>query len=168
MGYVIIVLRSLHILGGVFWTGAALTLYAFVMPSVMATQPDSRRFAQHLAAGGLSAWMTIASLATVVGGLALFMPVTGQLEPAVMRTPRGIVLSIAALLGLAAFLEGMAVSAPAARQLGVLAAAVGDRTPTAEQAAQMAALQAKMLRVGRRDAALLALVAVLMASARYL
>ena len=170
MTTVILLLRALHILGGVFWAGATISLYAFVMPAVTATQPDSRRFVQHLAGrSGLTLWMALGAWATVIGGIALFSPATGQMTAGMMGSPRGIVLSIGALLGLAVFLEGQFVLGPTARRLGATSAALAAAggPPSPEQVAQVAGLQAKMIRTGRRAAVLLGLAVLLMATARY-
>jgi uncharacterized membrane protein len=170
MAILIIVLRATHILGGIFWTGASLVLYGFVVPSANATRPDSSRFMQHLAASsGLTVWMQVASWATVICGVALFAPVTGQLEPAIMRSPRGMLLSVGALLAIGAFLEGIFVTGPAGQRI----AAVGreilatGKAPTPEQVQQLLAVQGRLQRAGMRGAIMLTLAAVLMAVARY-
>lgn len=170
MAILIIVFRAMHILGGIFWTGAALLLYGFVVPSANATRPESQRFMQHLAGqSGLTLWMQVASWATVIGGLALFAPVTGQLDSAILRSPRGMTLSVGALLALAAFLEGLFVTGPTARKIGAVGREImaSGKAPTPEQAQQLQAIQSKLQRAGGRGAVLLALSAVLMAVARY-
>lgn len=168
MATLIILVRALHILGGVFWTGASLVLYGFVVPSVDATKPESSRFMQHLAGrSGLTFWMTLASWAAVLGGLALYAPVTGDLDPAVMRTPRGMTLSLGALLALAAFVEGLVVTGPAARKVGAIAREFEGKSPGPEPLERLQVAQRKMARAGRRGAILLAVAAVLMAVARY-
>jgi len=44
----VIALRLVHILGGIFWVGSALTFFYFVQPSVAATAPGSQQFLLHL------------------------------------------------------------------------------------------------------------------------
>ena len=44
----LIVLRLIHILGGIFWVGSALTFFYFVQPTASATAPESQRFMLHL------------------------------------------------------------------------------------------------------------------------
>ena len=171
MAMVVILLRAVHILGGIFWTGAAMLLYWFVMPSAAATRPDSARFMQHLTGSSrLTAWMTISSIASVVAGIALFAPISGSFEPGWMHSTRGIVLSVGALLGLGAALEGQFLTGPTARKLGVLAQQVSasNAGPTAEQTRAMGELQAKLARTGTRGAWLLGFAAALMAAARYI
>ncbi len=171
MGILVIVLRALHIVGGVFWAGATIMLYGFVLPSVAATRPDSNRFVQYFAnSSGYTRWVTIASIAALVGGLALFAPVTGSLDRDVMRSARGIALSLGALLGIGAFVEGQMILAPTGRRIGAIGrdiAAAGG-TPTPAQAQELISLQAKLTRAGNRGAWMLGITVVLMAVARYL
>lgn len=171
MDILIIVLRATHILGGIFWAGGMILMQAFVLPSVNATRPESARFVQHLIGKrNLPLWMTIASWAAVLGGLGLFAPITGQLEPAIMRSPRGITLSVGALLAIGAFLEGNFVTAPNARRLGAIGreVAASGKGPTPEQTQQMQAAQEKMQRAGVRGAIMVGIASVLMAVARYI
>jgi hypothetical protein len=171
MSILIIVLRAMHILGGIFWTGGAITLAAFVLPSANATRPESGRFMQHLTGPAkLPLWMLIASWATVIGGVGLFGPVTGQLNAEIMRTPRGIALSLGALIAIGSFLEGLIVTAPTARKLGALGAAIAaaGAPPTPEQVQQIQAVQTRLQRAGARAAIMLSVTALLMSIARYL
>jgi hypothetical protein len=168
---VLTLLRVMHIVGGVFWAGAAMTLYGFVVPTAAATRPESSRFMQHLAgASGLSAWMTIAAIVTTVAGLALASPLGGAVGPGFMHTPRGIALALGMLLGLGAFLEGMFVTMPAANGLGELgrAAAANGGKLDAGQSARLEALRTRMVRAGTRGAWMLGITATLMAAARLL
>lgn len=171
MSILIIVLRALHILGGIFWAGGAVMLYGFVMPSVKATQPESGRFMQQLAGrSGLPAFMTASSLACVLAGIALYAPISGQFDRDWLHSTRGIVLSVGALIGLLAMLEGLFMTGPAARKLGALgqqmAAAGGPPSP--EQQKQMGTLQRKLESAGTRGAWMVAFAALLMAVARYI
>jgi len=170
MGIVIVVLRALHILGGIFWAGGTWMLYGFIVPSVEATRPESNRFMQHLAGhSGLPVVSNLAGFASVVAGLALFGPVSGHFDRDWMRSPHGIVLSIGAAVALLAFLESQFVMSPAGRKLGAIgrAIAASGGSATAEQAQQAQALQRKLLGAGRRGMVLLAIAALLMSIARY-
>ena len=167
MAIVIILLRALHILGGIFWAGATVVVYGFVVPSARAVQPDGARFMRQLTArSGLASWMTVANAACLVGGLVLFSPVSGHFDRDWMGSTRGIVLSVGALIGLLASLEGLAFLGPTSRKLGALAIAAGD-SPSPEQAKRLAELQGKLARSGMRGAWMVMFAAALMAVARY-
>lgn len=166
-----LVLHVLHIVAGVVWAGGAILMGFFVSPAVMATRPESGRFMQQLAGPGrLPVWMMIASWITVLCGVAMFAPSMGALDPGVMRTPRGMTLSVGALLGLGAFFEGLFVNAPSAGRIGAIgqAIAASGKGPTPEQAQQLQALQGKLARGTARGAVLLLLTVTLMAAARWM
>lgn len=166
-----LVLHVLHIVAGVVWAGGAILMGFFVSPAVMATRPESGRFMQQLTGPGrLPLWMMAASWVTVICGIVMFAPSIGALEVGVMRSPRGIALSLGALLGLGAFFEGLFVNAPSARKIGQIgqAIAASGKGPTPEQLQQMQALQGKLARGTARGATLLLLTVVLMAAARWL
>ncbi len=167
MAILVIVLRAIHILGGIFWVGSMMMLYGFVVPSAAATRPESGRFVEHLLGKmNLSAWMTVASLATVVAGLVLFAPISGQFDSGWMRSTRGIVLSVGALFGVGAMLEGLFVIGPTGRRIGAMGRELKG-PPTPEQSKQFEALQAKLRRAGTRGTWMAGFAAVCMAVARY-
>ncbi len=171
MAILIIVLRAVHILGGIFWTGAVITLYGFVLPSTRATQPESARFTSQLAGrSGLTAWMTAASAACLLAGLALYAPISGRFDRDWLRSTRGMVLSLGALVGVLAALEGLMVLGPTARRLGAVGREIeaAGGPPTPAQAAELGRLQDKLGRTGTRAAWMLGIAALLMAVARYI
>lgn len=171
MDYTNLVLHVLHIVSGVVWAGGAILMGLFVSPSAMATRPESAKFMQYLTGPAkLPVWMTLASWVTVICGVIMFSPMVSTLPPGVMATPRGISLGLGALLALGAFVEGMALIAPAAHKMGKLGAAIAasGKGPTPEQVQQMQVLQDKLSRGTRRGAVLLLLTVVCMATARWI
>ena len=166
-----LVLHVLHIVAGVLWAGGAILMGFFVAPSALATRPESGRFMQYLTGSRkLPVFMTIYAWVTVICGVAMFAPAMGNFDAGVMRSPRGITLTIGALIALAAFFEGMIFIAPAASKIGQLgqAIAASGKGPTPEQAQQMQALQGKLGRGTARGAVMLLLAVVCMAAARWL
>jgi len=161
----------MHILGAIFWAGGMVLMHGFIFPSIEATRPESTRFVQDLTGKrNLPLFMTLASVATVIGGLGLFGPATGMFDHDMMRAPHGIALSIGAVLALSAFIEGMIVTGPSAGKIGAIGKeiAASGKGPTPEQIQKMEALQTKMKKVGMRGTVLVVLAALLMAIARYL
>ena len=171
MSIVNLLLHTLHIVAGSIWVGGAIVMGFFVAPSAMATRPESGKFMAHLTGPAkLPIFFMISSWITVLCGLAMFAPATGSMDPGVMRTPRGIALSLGALFALGAFLEGAIITGPTANKLGALGAAIAasGRGPTPEQAQQAQALQGKLSAVARRGAMMLLAAVALMASARWI
>lgn len=166
-----LLLHVLHITAGAIWVGGATTMGFFVAPSAIATRPESSKFMQHLTGPAkLPIFFMIASWITILCGLAMFAPAMGNMDPGVMRTPRGIAISLGALFAIGAFLEGAIVTGPTAEKLGKLGAAIAasGKGPTPEQAQVAQALQLKLTRVARRGSMMLLSCVVLMASARWL
>jgi hypothetical protein len=134
--WLMIVLRVLHIGGGVFWAGATFMLVGFVEPSAAALGSDGGRFMQRLAGrSGFVHAMSIAGTLTVVCGAWLMWTVSGGLQPAWMGSGTGAVLSLGALSGLVAAVNGMGVMGVIAGKLGTLGQTVQGQPagPTAEQ-----------------------------------
>ncbi len=171
MGQLNLVLHVLHIVAGVVWAGGTILMGLFVAPAALATRPESGRFLQYLTGPRkLPLFMTTAAWIAVLSGLAMFAPTLGNLGPGVMRSPRGLTLSLGAFIALGAFLEGMFVNAPAAARIGRLgqAIAASGQGPTAEQLQQLQALQARVTRGSARGAVMLLVAVVCMAAARWL
>src|SRR5580765_2802503 len=140
MGILFLVLRVVHVLGGILWAGGAIVMSAFILPSVRATQPGSGGFMQHLAGpAGFPKIMSIAGLLTVLAGIGMFVTVSGHFDPIWMRSRHGIALSIGAGIAILAMLEGLIVTRASAMKLGTIGAAVkaSGVPPTPEQAKTM-------------------------------
>ncbi|MCC6349304.1 MAG: hypothetical protein IT347_06895 [Candidatus Eisenbacteria bacterium] len=171
MGVLNLLLHTLHIAAGVLWAGGAILMGLFIVPSVLATRPESGRFMQELTGPRrLLVFLPVVATITVVCGLAMFSPALGNLDAGVMRSPRGIALSLGALLALGAYFEGLMVNTPSASKLGRLgrAIAASGAAPTAEQAQQAQALQTKLARGAARGAWMLIVAVICMAAARWL
>ena len=170
MNWLTILLRVLHIGGGVFWAGATFLFAGFIEPSAAAAGPEGARFVQRLAASGYAAAMTMAGALTVIAGVWLFSIDSGGFQPAFMGSGLGVTLSIGGLCGLLGAVVGLGVQGRNAAQLHSIARAIpgqsGGATP--EQIAQQAAILRKLRNGGRWTALLLVITVVCMAVARYL
>lgn len=169
MSWLTIVLRAVHIGGGVLWAGATFTLAAFIEPTAASAGPEGSRFLQRLA-GRYSPAVTVAGLLTVVAGIWLFSIDSGGFQPAFMGSALGVTLSIGGLCGLLAAVVGFGVSGRSAARLQAVSRAIqgqaGGMTP--EQTAQLQAIQRRLRNAGRLAALLLGVAVVCMATARYL
>lgn len=169
MGALMIVLRLVHVVFGVFWAGSIFFMVSFLMPTARdagpAGGPFMRRFAQSSFVNALAG----AGVLTVLSGLWMMWIVSGNMSGAWFGSPQGITLSIGGLSAIVGLGIGLTMSRPAGMRMGVLAAAIeaAGGQPTPEQAAELPALQARMGRAGRWVAMLLAVAVVCMAVARY-
>lgn len=170
MNYVIIVLRLLHIFGGVYWAGAAWFMAFFIEPTMRAAGPGAQPFMQKLMEGGrLSMSISIAAIVTVLAGGTLYF-MNWFRGPASLASPMVLGFTIGAVIGLVALGVGGGVTGPtsvAMSKLGAQIAAAGG-PPTPEQMAKIQALQTRLRVAGRWTAGLTAASLLLMAVARYL
>jgi uncharacterized membrane protein len=167
---VIAILRVFHILGGVFWVGAAVFMAAFLLPSLRAVGPSGGALMTHLAqVRRLPLWMMIAMSVTLIAGFLLYWADARSGGTAWLGSGPGRVFGLGGVLALAGGIVGMAVSAPVGRKLGSLGAslAAAGRAPSPEEAATMQALQRRLATAALAVAVLVCLATVAMAVARY-
>src|SRR6266516_3770738 len=126
-GTLMIVLRLLHILGGIFWVGATLFLAGFLYPAIRAVGPSAGPvMSQLMQQRRLQLWINISMSVAILAGLALFAMDSRAAGAGFARSRTGIVLSIGALLAIAAAGVGGAVGKPTGQRLGELAQRVQD------------------------------------------
>ena len=125
MPWLILVLRLIHIICGVFWAGGTFGFVGFVEPTASASGPEGGRFVQALALkSGYPQSMMGAGLLAVLSGAWLLWLDSGGFQPAWMARGMGVALSIGALSGLAAAVLGFGVQNRNAMRLGAVARAV--------------------------------------------
>jgi uncharacterized membrane protein len=164
----IIVLRLIHILAGIFWLGGTLMLARFIIPTAKRLGPDGGRFFQSLVIEArLPVALAAAGWATTLAGLALFFFSSGRFAHSWMTSGQGITLTIGALFGISAALHGAATQAPVAMKLASLAGAAPPGPPSPERLAEMQALRDKLATGAAVSAGLLLVAASAMAIARY-
>lgn len=170
MNYLMIVLRILHILSGVFWVGAALMLTFFISPTVGATKEAGQGFMRHfMGQTKFNLVMWTAAITTVLAGAILYWLDSDGLTSAWMRSGPGIGFSIAAGFALLGLIAGVfqGKNSNAMAQLGGQIQAQGS-PPSLEQAARLQSLGKALAIGGKLNATFLILAAIGMAIARYL
>ena len=155
----------LHVVSGILWAGGATVLGVFVLPAVIEAGPAGGVVMAGVVKRRMPIVLTMAAALVVLTGLRLYML---RFSGAWLTSPEGIVLSLGALLGLGAFILGVFVQRPAAEKLAQLGAEIAKSggPPSASQAGQLRALQAKLQRVARLTAWHLIGASLLMASHR--
>jgi uncharacterized membrane protein len=166
----ILILRIIHILSGVFWTGTAMFTVLFLIPAVRALGPAGGPVMHQIGEKRkLPVYFMIAGFLTILSGIGLYSMASGGFSNEWMHSGAGRTFGIGAIFALIAMVVGLAVAGPTAKRLGALAGTIAQAgKPTPEQQAEVGRLQAKMGKAGTLGAALLVCATIAMAVARYI
>lgn len=125
----LILLRLIHVVGGVFWVGSVMFTSFFLMPTLMKAGPMvAGPVSAGLQARRMMTWMPIIALLVILSGLRLMMIVSGgDSHWFVHRT--GHTYMVSGALAIIAFIVGFTVTRPAMTKAGKLAqSAASDQT----------------------------------------
>lgn len=156
--FLLLLMRLLHILGGIFWVGTMMFSTAFLLPAFKDAGPDGAKVGAALAKRRFMVVMPIVALVTILSGFWLFWRVSGGFQETFMQSHMAKALSFGAACAIVAFIIGIVVVRPAMMQ----ATALAQSDP---QRAQVLRVRADV--VGRVVTALIGLAAAAMAVARY-
>ena len=165
----VIALRLIHILGGIFWVGSALTFFYFVQPSVAATAPESQRFALHLQRTRRLGDVTLAAaIFNVAAGAFLIWRDSNGFQTDWLFGP-GLGFTIGASAAVVALILFAGIGYPNTRKLVAIGStlAAEKRPPTEAEQATMARIQRVLGRLAVWVPILLIIAAASMATARY-
>ncbi|GMR11777.1 MAG: hypothetical protein BMS9Abin28_2621 [Anaerolineae bacterium] len=169
MDFYLLLLRLIHILGGVFWAGSVFMLTGFVGPAVSQAGPAGGKFMQRLVLGTRFTTVTaVAAGLTVLTGLLMYLRklgVLGNFSVDWVSTGEGIVITIGGLAGIAALIAG-ALTGSTSQKLAELGASL-EGPPSPEQASEIAGLQNRLSDLGVTASILLVVALISMATARY-
>lgn len=166
MNYLTVVLRLIHIVGGIFWVGAGLLMNFFIGPTLRATGDAGKQFAGHfMTRTRFVTVMNISVYGTVIAGAWLYGIDSNWFQSAWMKSGAGIGFTIGALFGLIGLVTGI-MNGSNNRKMVALGSQVQGK-PTPEQAAQLGAIQKQQAWVVPVNSWALLLAAFFMATARY-
>lgn len=171
MDVLMIALRLLHVVLGVFWAGTLFFVAWFLIPSVGEAGPDGAKMMQALQRRGMLNIVPVAALLTILSGLVLYWRVSGGFQPAWAGSALGMSLGIGAVAAIVAFIIGVFVMRAATLRAGALTQTVPQLTDASARDARMAEIQGLRMRAAtaaRWVASLLLIAVVTMAVARYL
>jgi uncharacterized membrane protein len=171
MSIVLVILRLIHIVGGVFWAGGTFVMVGFLTPTVNAAGPEGPRFMQRLMGEKrLSAALAVAALLTSLSGILLYLHYSGNFNPQWLSTKAGMALTIGGVAGLLAYGHGAAVIGRANMRMMAIgkAMAAAGGPPTPEQAQELQMLQGKAQRGAVLTAILLSIALIGMSIAQVL
>ncbi len=165
-----LILRFVHIVGGVLWVGAVFLMVGFIFPTVRETGPQGGRFMQELMQRRrLSVYMNTAAGLTMLSGFILMGRIVAATDGAWMETRSGMTFATGGLATILAAIIGGAVVGRGGQRLAKLGAAIqaSGGPPSAEQGAEIGRLQLRMGRAMRVVALLLLVAVTTMAIGRY-
>jgi uncharacterized membrane protein len=167
----LLVLRLVHILGGIFWVGSLMYTSFFLVPIVSSSPAIAGQVMAGLQRRRLFIILPTVALLTIASGIRLLWIASAGFSESYLSTSMGRAFSAGAGAAIIAFLLSMLVSRPAFVHVGRLAASLA--TTTDEGGRQR--ITAEMQRLNQRAAvangivvALLLFTAAGMATARYL
>ena len=163
----LIVLRILHVLGGVFWVGAALAMNLFINPSLRATAEAGQKVTAHLITQTkFAAALVVSSATTVLAGTWLYWIDSNGFFYGWMNTATGVAFGVGGLFAFVGWGTGFVLSRTGAA-MGKLAGQIRG-APTPDQQAQLAVLGRRQVNFSTINLASLTIATVLMAMARFL
>lgn len=166
MNTLIIVLRLIHIIGGVFWVGTSLLFDFFITPRIRDTAEVGPKFLGNLfTKSHLGEVHGISAILTTLAGAGLYWIDSGGFTSAWARSAAGLGFGIGAIFGFFGVITGVLGALPL-RTLAETAAQIQE-SPTPEQMDKIQAAQKRLGVISRIDSAVLILALIFMATARY-
>jgi len=167
MNYLVITLRIIHIVAGIFWVGGVLMMTFFIGPTIGATAEAGQKFVGHLMNNlKFSNRMSAAAGFTILAGFILYWIDSDGFTSARMTSGAGRGFGIGAAFAVIGFIFGLLIgrTTKAMLQLG---SQIQGR-PSAEQMTQLNALQKQQVTYSNLSSVALILSVIFMAIARYL
>lgn len=165
----LLVLRVVHVVGGVFWVGAMAFNAFFLAPAMAMSGAAAGQIAINLQKRRLFTIMPIVAILTMLAGLRLMMITSTGFSADYFRRPSGMAYAASGALAILAFMVGMIVTRPSmARVAAIAQAAASDEISRERISAELRRMQARVRTSTMAVALLLLAAAVGMSVARYL
>ena len=124
----LLLLRFVHVVGGVLWVGGVCILAWFVGPTVRAEGADGVRFATRMMLERkLSQWLSAFAGLAILSGFILYTRATMGTDGAFARSRPGMVFGIGAVAALAAMVTGTTMGTATGKRMGAMRARLAQR-----------------------------------------
>ena len=165
----LIILRVIHILGGITWVGVGLFMVFFLAPAMQGMGPAAGQVMGALQKRKFMVILPIVAILTMLSGLRLMMIMSGNFGPGYFQTSMGRTFAGAGVAAILAFLIGIIVNRPTMMKMGALQQSMSSDPVSKDAiAAEIKQLQQRMAVVGYLVTALLLIAAIGMSIARYM
>ena len=132
-----LVLRLIHVMGGIFWVGGMMYMAFFLMPTMAQAGAAAGPVIAGLQQRKLFVWLPVVAIATLLAGIRLMMIQSDGFSSVYFGTSMGRTYLVAGSLAVIAFAIGFSINRPAMNRIGELTAGM----PTADETTR-AAMQA--------------------------
>jgi len=165
----VIVLRLVHLLAGIFWVGGAIVLSLFVLPAQRAVGDDGRFLKEIMVGQKLSTWFGVSAGLSVLAGLVLYGRNVSVSQGAWAATASAMTFGVGGALAVLAMIIGATLSGGSQRRMASIGQAIATAggVPTDAQRAELALLNRRTALGAKLSLGLLLGCTVLMAVARY-
>ena len=165
----LLVLRLVHVLGGVFWVGSALFMAIFLFPALASAGPAAGQIMGAMQRRRIFTVLPVVATLTLLSGVRLMQLTSDGFSAAYFNSPSGRVYAWGGTFAIAAFVVGILFARPTGLRLGRL-----DSLPPSDAAAEQQRRTAERARLQRLvklfgvvNLSLLLASAAAMATARY-
>lgn len=165
----LIVLRFVHVVGGIFWVGSGLFMAIFLFPALASAGPAAGQIMAAMQRRRVFTILPVVAVLTVLSGVRLMQLTSDGFSAAYFNSPGGRVYAWGGTFAIAALLIGLLVARPTGLRLAKLdtLAPTGDAAEAARRSTLRARLQRAVAVAGMVNLALLVAAATAMAVARY-
>lgn len=165
----LIVLRIIHVLGGIVWVGTMVFMGFFLAPAMSTMGPAAAQVMGGLQKRKFMVFLPIVAVLTILSGLRLMMVMSGTFGPGYFQSPMGRTFAGAGVASIVAFVIGIVVNRPAMMKMGTLQQSMASDPVSKDAiAGEIRKLQQRMAIAGTVVTVLLLVAALGMAIARYL
>jgi hypothetical protein len=165
----LLVLRLVHVMGGIFWVGSGMFTTFFLLPSLGQVGPSAGQVMMQLQKRKLFVILPTVAVLTMLSGVRLMAIVSGGFSRAYFAAPMGKMYAVSGIAAIVAFLLSLIVARPASVRVANLSQLLASDGASKERiAAELRALQRRAARSSVMATALLLFAAAGMAVARYL
>jgi uncharacterized membrane protein len=164
MDPLLLVMRLLHIVSGVFWAGTMIFMAFFLFPSVRDAGPAGGKVVAELTRRRFTEIVPVIAIVAILSGLWLYWRASVGFQPAYMGSRTGMTFGTGGAAAILSLLIGMVIVRPSMKRAAELAAA---GPPDEARMAQIQQLRARAGKGGQIVALLLLLAVAAMAVGRY-
>lgn len=169
MNVLMIVLRIIHIFSGVFWVGVSFFNIGFLQPTIQSTGGEGQGVMQHLTMKTrFTATVYSAATLTLLSGWIMYWRLFG-FRASALTSGYGLMMTIGAAAGSVAWIIAMVFVRRALGRMGAIGQSIAAQgtPPTAEQASELQAAGAQLVKLGQWGVAFMVLALLGMSSAQY-